>query len=228
MDIYSKSEATRVQVGESVLPLTEFATAFQTLLIMHTSNFDNVRWLGVPVWQDVMSLWTIQETIAEIRPSLIIETGTNQGGSALFYASLCDLMGKGSVVTVDIEKMHELSHPRIEWLIGSSVAPEILSRVAARVAAAEGPVMVILDSDHSQSHVERELESYSPFVTPGSYLLVQDGIIDVLEMFAAGRPGPLPALEQFVANHPHFEVDDARCQRFIVTHHPRGWLRRVR
>lgn len=228
MDIYNKNEVTRVQIGESVLPLCEFATAFQTLLIMHTSNYDNVRWLGVPVWQDVLSLWTIQETIAEIRPSLIIETGTNRGGSALFYASLCDLMGKGSVVTVDIEKMHDLSHPRIEWLIGSSLAPEILSRVAARVAGADGPVMVILDSDHSRSHVAGELESYSPFVTPGSYLLVQDGIIDALPMFAAGRPGPLPALEQFLKQHPNFEVDDARCQRFIVTHHPRGWLRRVK
>lgn len=227
MDIYSKNEATRVQVGESVLPLTEFATAFQTLLIMHTSNYSNVHWLGVPVWQDVLSLWTIQETIAEIRPRLIIETGTNRGGSALFYASLCDLMGQGGVVTIDIEKMHDLSHPRIEWLIGSSLAPEILSRVAERVAAADGPVMVILDSDHSQSHVAGELESYSPFVTPGSYLLVQDGIIDALPMFADGRPGPLPALEQFLVQHPNFEVDEARCQRFIVTHHPRGWLRRV-
>jgi cephalosporin hydroxylase len=228
MDIYDKNEVTRVQIGESVLPLSEFATAFQTLLIMHTSNFENVRWLGVPVWQDVLSLWTIQETIAEIRPSLIIETGTNRGGSALFYASLCDLMGQGSVVTVDIEKMHDLAHPRIEWLIGSSLAPEILSRVAARVAGADGPVMVILDSDHSRSHVAGELESYSLFVTPGSYLLVQDGIIDALPMFAAGRPGPLPALEQFLEQHPNFEVDDARCQRFIVTHHPRGWLRRVK
>jgi cephalosporin hydroxylase len=228
MDIYNKNEVSRVQIGEAVLPLTEFATAFQTLLIMHTSNFDNVRWLGVPVWQDVLSLWTIQETIAEIRPSLIIETGTNRGGSALFYASLCELMGKGSVVTIDIEKMHDLSHPRIEWLIGSSLAPEIVARVAARVDDSEGPVMVILDSDHSQSHVTGELERYSPFVTPGSYLLVQDGIIDALPMFADGRPGPLPALEQFVQHHPNFEVDDVRCQRFIVTHHPRGWLRRVR
>jgi cephalosporin hydroxylase len=227
MDIYNKNEVMRVQVGESVLPLTEFARAFQTLLIMHTSNFGNVSWLGVPVWQDVMSLWTIQETIAEIRPSLIIETGTNRGGSALFYASLCDLMEKGNVVTVDIEKMHDLTHPRIEWLIGSSLAPEILSRVAARVAAADGPVMVILDSDHSQSHVAGELESYSPFVTPGSYLLVQDGIIDALPMFANARPGPLPALERFLVHHPNFEVDAARCQRFIVTHHPRGWLRRA-
>lgn len=228
MDIYNKNEVTRVQIGESVLPLSEFATAFQTLLIMHTSNFENVRWLGVPVWQDVLSLWTIQETIAEIRPSLIIETGTNRGGSALFYASLCDLMGQGSVVTVDIEKMHDLAHPRIEWLLGSSLASEILSRIAERVGSAEGPVMIILDSDHSQSHVAGELESYSPFVTPGSYLLVQDGIIDALPMFAAGRPGPLPALEQFLVQHPNFEVDEARCQRFIVTHHPRGWLRRMK
>ena len=83
-------------------------------------------------------------------------------------------------------------------------------------------LMVILDSDHSQSHVADELESYSPFVTPGSYLLVQDGIIDALAIFANGRPGPLVALDEFVRRHRDFEVDEARCQKFIVTHHPRG------
>jgi len=85
---------------------------------------------------------------------------------------------------------------------------------------------VVQDSDHSEAHVRRELDLYAPLVTPGSYCLVQDGVIDTLPAFAAGRPGPLPAITDFLRSTDLFEVDDARCHRFLITHHPRGWLRR--
>ena len=87
--------------------------------------------------------------------------------------------------------------------------------------------MVILDSDHSRPHVAAELELYAPLVTPGSFLLVQDGSTDVISVFRSGRPGPLPAIHDFVARHPEFEIDRARSARFPITHHPDGWLRRL-
>jgi cephalosporin hydroxylase len=88
-------------------------------------------------------------------------------------------------------------------------------------------VLVILDSDHSEAHVAKELEIYAPMTSVDSYCLVQDGIIDELFMFRKGRPGPLPALEKYLAKHPEFEIDHERCGRFLITHHPKGWLKRV-
>jgi cephalosporin hydroxylase len=200
--------------------------AFFERLVRDTGNFRTVRWLGQPVWQNVLDLWTIQETLAELSPALVIECGTNRGGSAFFYACLFDLMGKGEVVTCDIEKIHDLTHPRIEWILGGSTSEAVLARVRARASAAAGPVMVILDSDHRESHVLREMELYGPLVTAGSFLLVQDGAIDTLETFRQSRPGPLRAIERFLAAHAEFEVDVRRCERFLITHHPKGWLRR--
>jgi cephalosporin hydroxylase len=201
---------------------------FFTDIVERTDNFGSVTWLGKPVWQNVLDLWIIQETLSEVRPSLLIETGTNRGGSSWFYAQLFDLMGHGGrVITSDIEKMHDLSHPRVEYLIGSSVAPHVVERVRAAASESSGPVMVILDSDHSERHVAAELEVYAPLVTPGSYVLVQDGSTDTLPVFRSGRPGPLPAIRRFVAANPDFEIDRARCARFPVTHHPDGWLRRL-
>ena len=195
-------------------------------LIGQTNNFGTVSWLGHPIWQNVLDLWTIQETIALVRPGLLIECGTNRGGSSLFFANLFDLMGNGEVVTVDIKRLHDLSHPRITYLIGSSTSREVLEVVRRRAAACPGPVMVILDSDHSRDHVRRELELYAPLVTPGSYCLVQDGVIDTLSVYRAGRPGPLPAIEDFLRSSDAFELDAERCERFLITHHPKGWLRR--
>jgi cephalosporin hydroxylase len=199
---------------------------FQIDLIEKTNNFDDVRWLGTPVWQDVLDLWTVQEVLSEVRPALLVECGTNRGGSALFYANLFDLMDHGRVVTIDVERMHDIEHPRIEFLLGSSTAPEIVGHVRQAVAAADGPVLVILDSDHSEAHVRDELGLYAGFVTPGSYLHVQDGIIDELPIMRVDRPGPLPAINAFLESHPEFVWDRVLTERFLITHHPKGWLRR--
>ncbi len=199
---------------------------FMDQLIEQTDNFGHVTWLGRPVWQNVFDLWIMQETIAELKPALLIETGTNRGGSALFFANLFDLIGHGRVVTIDIEKLHDITHPRIMFLLGNSISPGIVDTVRSLAEHADGPVMVTLDSDHTQAHVRAELAAYAPLVTPGSWCLVQDGIIDTLPRYAAGRPGPLAAVEHFLKSASEFELDEQRSRKFLVSHHPKGWLRR--
>jgi cephalosporin hydroxylase len=195
-------------------------------LIYKTGNFRSLSWLGVPIWQNVLDLWTIQEAISSIRPALLIETGTDHGGSALFYANLMDLLGEGEVVTIDIVQRHNLSHPRIGFLHGSSTDPNIVDEVQGRVEKAGGPVMVILDGNHDRDHVASELELYAPFVTPGSLLLSQDGVIDKFRIFRDSRPGPLDANRDFLARHPEFQHDRELNEQFRLTQHPLGWMRR--
>jgi cephalosporin hydroxylase len=223
---------TRQGIDRSVLrlflrvggPLT--ARLYHRYVIARTGNFATTKWLGVPIWQNVLDVWTIQETLAEVRPALLIETGTHRGGSALMYAHLMDLIGEGRVITIDIVDKHELEHPRVTFLHGSSTDPEVVEAVAQEADAADGPVMVILDGDHSREHVARELELYAPMVTPGSYVLSQDGIIDQFGFFRDSRPGPLQANTKFLAGHPEFEHDRERNERFGISHHPLGWMRR--
>ena len=112
------------------------------------------------------------------------------------------------------------------YLIGDCAAPEIVQQIRAERDKVIGPVMVVLDSDHKAAHVKKELDAYHSFVTPGSFLHVQDGVIDVLPNFASARPGPLTAIEAFIAEHSEFEVDLERSGKFLITHHPKGWLRR--
>src|SRR5919108_3410185 len=82
-------------------------------LVEHTNNFGHVTWLGQPIWQNVLDLWVIQEAIAEIRPTLLIETGTHRGGSAYFYGHLFDLIGNGRVITIDVDPLGQPPHPRV-------------------------------------------------------------------------------------------------------------------
>ena len=86
-------------------------------LVLKTNDFADVRWLGRPVWQSVLDLWTIQEAVSEVRPDLLVETGTHRGGSALFYAHLLDALDRGRLVTVDVERLHERVGALDEFLL---------------------------------------------------------------------------------------------------------------
>lgn len=199
-----------------------------TALIWRTKNFGEVTWLGHPVWQNPFDAWLIQETIVEDDVDLVIECGTNRGGSAYYLASIFDLRDRGTVITIDVKRMNDLSHPRVEFVLGSSVAPETLEHVKARVAEIlPRTTMVLLDSDHTGPHVLRELELYAELIPIGGHVLVQDGCIDELRLMRRDRPGPLWAVRRFVEQDSRFEIDHERSRRYLFSHSPSGWLRRV-
>lgn len=161
-----------------------------------------------------------------MRPDVIIESGTRFGGSTLFLANLCDLLGKGRVVSIDIDLIEgRPRHARIEYLLGSSVDPAIVGQARASVAEGES-VLVILDSDHSREHVLAELRAYADLVTPGSYMIVEDTNINGNPVRSDFGPGPMEALEAFLVERSDFVVDET-CEKFFVTFNPRGFLKRV-
>lgn len=69
---------------------------FYTELLRHTRDYDGLTWLGQPIRQSVLDLWTIQETLWQLQPALLIEIGASYGGSAAFYATLFDRMDHGA------------------------------------------------------------------------------------------------------------------------------------
>ena len=179
-------------------------------------------WLGHHVYKCPTDLWMYQELLHLIRPDLIIETGTFSGGSALFLATMCDLIDTGRIVTIDVDPQPDLpQHPRIKYIKGSSVAPEVLDEVREE-ASGEERVMGILDSDHTKGHVLEELRAYWPFVTEGCHLIVEDTRAKLLP---GHGPGPDEAIVEFLQENDSFVVDNM-CEKFMLTFNPGGYLRR--
>lgn len=191
-----------------------------------TGALHDTYWMGRPIQKSPLDCWTYQELIHDLRPDVIIETGTYMGGSALFFAQMCDLVGHGQVLTVDIERRAVVDHPRVRQLIGDSTGPEILAAVGRAVQDARC-VMVVLDSDHSAAHVLRELRAYARFVTSASYLVVEDTNVNGHPVLLEHGPGPMEALREFLASDDHFVTDRTR-EKFLLTYFPEGWLHRVR
>jgi len=205
--------------------------------------YTTFTWSGQPILQLPEDLVRLQEVVTTLQPDLIIEMGVCEGGSLLFHASLCEALGKGRVIGVDIQvspatrkalESHRLAR-RIEALEGDSTAPATVEEVRRRVKPGER-VMVILDSHHSKEHVARELEAYAPLVTEGSCIVAADGIMEDLADVPGGESdwvwnNPASAAREFAAMHPdEFEMREPAWLsnrgplRKNTTYWPDGWL----
>jgi cephalosporin hydroxylase len=188
--------------------------------------YDRTRWMNVPCEKCPLDLWIYQEIIAEIRPDLIVETGTRFGGSALYMAHVLDVLGKGRIITIDIDaSVARPTHPKIRYVHGSSADAVLIEAELGR--RSEGEVcMVVLDSDHAKAHVLAELELLAPYVSAGSYLIVEDTNVNGHPAFPEFGAGPYEAVEAFLRTHREFTVDEGR-EKFLMTFNPRGYLRRT-
>ena len=206
----------------------ELMKVFHELPIWDSLWFQNVRIIKNP-----LDLWMLQQIAYEIRPDFVIETGTFYGGSALYWAHTLNGMGleNARVLTVDIQDLtkgassHPLWKKYVDFYLGSSTDPAIVTKMAAKVKG--GRVIVNLDSDHRRDHVLRELEMYGPLVSPGSYIAVEDTHLDGVPTHPEQGPGPMAAVRQFLAEDAgkDFEQDFKR-EAMVMTSYPGGWLRK--
>ena len=186
-----------------------------------------VTWMGHEMQKYPTDLFMYQEILYECRPDLIIECGTWKGGSALYMAHLCDILQHGQILSIDINQwMGRPLHQRISYYAGSSVAEKTVEDVK-NFATGFRKVMVILDSDHTRDHVLKELDAYSELVVRGQYLIVEDTNIHNHPVRSDFPPGPFEAIQKWIPKHEEFIIDKS-CERFLLTHNPSGYLRRMK
>lgn len=202
-------------------------------------------WMGRPIIQHPEDMIRLQEVIYTLKPDVVIETGVAHGGSLVYTASLLKAMGKGRVVGVDLEirphnrlaiEKHELAS-YIQLVEGDSIAKNVVAE-ATRGIRSDDVVLIILDSNHSKTHVLSELEAYHDFVSVGSYIVATDGLMQDLYDVPRGQTewredNPVAAVKAFVAKHPEFVVEQPAWQfnesdlEKNLTGWPSAWVRRT-
>jgi len=185
--------------------------------------------MGIPIQKCPLDLWIYQDILCEVLPDVIIETGSMFGGSALYLAHICDILNHGKVVSVDITDsfsdgtlIERPKHDRITYITGSSVSQLVLDQLKTY----DGKILVTLDSDHSKDHVLQELNLYAPFVSIGSYLIVEDTNVNGHPVCCDHGPGPFEAVTEFLVNNKNFQIDISR-EKFMMTQNPSGYLKRI-
>lgn len=168
-----------------------------------------------------------EKLFATVNPAWIVELGTYRGISARWFADTAHCR----VVSVDTHPQVDedtWDHPDITWMKGNSADPYIV-RLIRGLIDDEGPVVVVCDSDHSAQHVLAEMEAYAHLVTPGSYMVVEDGIVRWLpeQLPHYHDSSPLDAIEVFLREHHEWAPDIALENMLPTTQNPLGYVRRV-
>lgn len=167
-----------------------------------------------------------QMIISEIQPDLIIEIGTNYGGGSLYLADLMDIIGHGTIHTIDIEKKTGdivAKHPRIKLFTNGWENYDL------KEASGFSKILIIEDASHTYEDTLGALRKFSPLVSVGSYLIVEDGIMNDLNKEKGFHGGPLRAIREFLAENRDFIVDRKYCDMFgkNATFNVNGYLKKL-
>jgi len=190
---------------------------------IHTfgSGVREPRWRGTRVVKFPQDLILYAQVIFKRKPDYIIETGTHFGGSALFFGDMLQLIGGKKVISIDVShKLNPPKHPMVEYILGSSIDPEIVERIRREVAGSR--VMATLDSDHSTKHVLAEMRAYQNIVTVGQYMVVEDCWTRHKKPY-----DPWYAVKKFLEENGRYHRF-ALEKQFIYAVTKDGWLRRQR
>lgn len=253
---FENSVAERIRILSNDRELKSLSQKWINAITPHKWAY-NFTWLGRPAIQFPNDAWALQELIWGIKPDLIIDCGVAHGGSVIFNASMlalldiCDTNSTGGTdkvgrplrktLGIDIEiREHNRkaieAHPLmryIELIEGSSVSPDVVQQVY-RVAAQHEKILVCLDSNHTHEHVLRELFTYAPLVSIGSYCIVYDTVIeDMTKDLSSDRPwgpgnSPKTAVEAFLAQDTRFSINKDISNKLQITVAPEGYLYRHR
>jgi cephalosporin hydroxylase len=194
----------------------------------HSLAWQHTKWLGHRVPKAPTDLFVYQELVERLRPDWIIETGAENGGRALFLASICELLGHGRVLSIDVQLAPDRAqHPRITYLGGGALQEKTLDKVREIVGGSPRALVVLGSRPGSNLRIEAEFEAYHGFVPVGSYVIVENTILNGRPVWPGFGPGPDEAARRILAAHGEFAVDTV-LERHGLTFNPGGFLKRLR
>ncbi|MDA9733457.1 cephalosporin hydroxylase family protein [Candidatus Pelagibacter sp.] len=213
-----------------------------------TKHVYSFSWLGRPIIQLPEDIIRLQEVIFKLQPNLIIETGVAHGGGLVFYANVMSSYCKPKVIGVDIEirkhnfkkiKRHKYSK-YISLIEGSSIDPKVIKKIDKMISKKD-KVLIILDSNHTKSHVLSELKIYSKYVSKGSYIIACDGIMKYLKNAPRTKKdwpqnNPVNAIKEFLRFNKTFKLEDPKfefneshlSEKHKITYWPMAYLKRYK
>ena len=177
-------------------------------------------WGGHKIVKFPSDCMAMQMLLCRCRPQVLVELGTQYGGSAFFFSAFVE-----GIVSVDVSEIAGRPvSPRITYLTGDSASRAVFDQVKALVGGRS--CSVVIDSNHHAEHVDKELELYAPLVSPGQALIMEDTLVDVLDFrkFRAGG-GPLRSLAKYMPQHPELELA-ADIEPYLTTNFFGYWVKK--
>lgn len=187
----------------------------------------NVTYRGVKAIRCPFDYVLYQMVISKIKPDLIIEIGTNNGGGSLYFSDLQQLNGGGMLHTMDIIDMvtdeRVKTNPNIKRFLGGYENYDLTNTKNFK------NILVIDDGSHKYEDVKKSLDKFSYLVPKNSYFIVEDGILNELG-YDGYNGGPLKAIGEFLNENDDFTIDRELCDFFgkNATFNVNGFLKKTK
>ncbi|MEK7163460.1 MAG: CmcI family methyltransferase [Patescibacteria group bacterium] len=186
-----------------------------------------VTYRGIPTFKCPFDYVMYQMILSEISPDLVVEIGTNEGGTALYLADLMDAIGYGTIHTIDIKDgANETArrHPRIKFFT------EGWEKYDLKNGNGFSKILVIDDASHNHPDTFNAMKKFAPLISVGSYLIVEDGIVTKLGRDGSLNGGPLRSIHEFLRTDLRFAIDRKRSDMFgkDSTFNIDGYLKRIK
>ena len=186
-----------------------------------------VSYKGIPAIKCPFDFTLYQMILWEVKPDLVIEIGTNKGGTTLYIADLLMLFNAGEIHTIDVAENKEdpslLRHPKIK-IFKEGFAQYDITKVKGFKN-----ILIIEDGSHKYEDSLNALNKFAPIVSKGSYYIVEDGIISALGKAKEYNGGPKKAIKEFLQQNDNFIVDKKWCNFFGMnaTFNTNGYLKKL-
>jgi cephalosporin hydroxylase len=184
---------------------------------------------GVPMYKSPFDLALYALLLDRLRPRTLIEIGSADGGSALWFADQARIRDLDlRIISVDLAPPTGRAGENVSFLagdahdLGALLTSELLGGLAH-------PFLVVEDSSHLAGTTTAVLRFFDRLLVPGDYLVVEDGILDAMGVSDAYDGGPLRAVREFLDSAGgRYEVDRSLCDYFgrNMTWNVDGYLRR--
>jgi cephalosporin hydroxylase len=202
-------------------------------LFARMPGLDRLRFHNLPIRQNPLDLWAVQQILWEVQPEFVVTTGAGSEGLAMYLAQTLDGLGlqrsrilsAGPGNPAPEALQHFLGRKYVEFVKGEPADPAVIAHMQSELKGRTA--VVLLDAGQEYDRVLAQLRAYAPLVGSGSYLIVQDTDRDELDGIVGAGHGPYEAIQKFLAEDPgrNFQPDPGR-EMALFTRNAGGWLRR--
>jgi cephalosporin hydroxylase len=189
----------------------------------------HLRWKDLEMTKFPIDIYIYQQLIWEANPEVIVEIGTQRGTSAEFFNELVKSANKPDrfVITVDINPVPEPQKTTLESLgvvvITGNISEKSIQEKISKYLGNKS-FLLVDDGSHSYEDVASSLEFFEKFQSAGSYMVIEDGITDV--MLSRSTRNALHAVDDFLLKNSNYtRVEE--YDRWLFTTTFGGILKRI-
>jgi cephalosporin hydroxylase len=228
--VRARADYRKIQDGRQKLPQAKQAEMDRWFRGL--SAWKNLTFHGIPVTQNPLDLWILQQILYEVRPTRVIEIGTGRGGAALYLARVLTALDfrESQIVTVDAvdstaQARGEAPWGKVLFRQGSAADPKLAREIVD--GAAGQTAVVVLNYDGSAENLLAWLRLYAPAVSPGSYLVAANIRPEGARVTPAAGAAAMSAIQRFLSEPAgkEFAADPIR-EMFLTSWNEGGWLKR--